>query len=224
MTPEDRERLIVDMLAWSQDWEDDAYRPEFSQSVAQRLATLTPEEYGSVWAGFYAREAEDMEEESQPVDDDPSPVGELIRDLVHFRLWSSGDAPDFDAQLASLNARLDAYAGPVRDYISAEVERLLVSRNLPMVWQHNSSTPTEDLQRAREEAESQLGAVGMLQPMAFPTSVRPYVTLTTETEIILGRLLNPTTTLERLCVAALRGDAVALAALEDGIKQGELTL
>lgn len=175
MTQEEREQLIEDMVGCGRAWEGDTSRPDFPFSVIQRLATLTPEEYESLWAEFQERELVDME------------------------AWaSSGVETDPEEDIEAARGQLFHYA-------------------------FQGDPETEDARRlAAEFVENARRGVGTLQP--YPVSMRPYVALTPETEAILGRLLNPTTTLERLCVAAMRGDAVALAALKDGIKQGELNL
>ena len=176
MTQEEREQLIGDMVGCGRAWEEDYSRPDFPISVIQRLATLTPEEYESLWAEFHERERADLEAwANSGVESDPTEFIDAATGRPVFHYSFQGD-PQTEA------AR----------------------------------------RRAAEFVENARHGVGTLQP--YPVSMRPYVALTPETETLLGRLLNPTTTLERLCVAAMRGDAVALAALEDGIKQGELNL
>jgi hypothetical protein len=175
MTQEEREQLIEDMVGCGRAWEEDYSRPDFPISVIQRLATLTPEEYESLWAEFHERERADME------------------------AWINSGVEDDQTE------DVEEGPGPVFHYA------------------FQGDPQTEEARRlAAEFVENARRGVGTLQP--YPVSMRPYVALTPETEAILGRLLNPTTTLERLCVAAMRGDAVALDALEDGIKQGELNL
>jgi len=236
MEQAERERLIQDMVGCGRAWEEDTSRPDFSLSVVQRLATLTPEEYEAVWAEFQSREEEDMEAGMQVVDTgDVSPMEQLIRDIVAHNLLPSGFSPGvLDAERLELTVRFNAYSEQVQNHIRSEVLRRLQYLGHPMpltwelpgtyittgTWNNRQTDIAADIARVAERAAANTGA-----EMRYITNVnRPHITLTTETEFLLGRLLNPTTTLERLCVAAMRGDAVAFAVLSDGIQQGELTL
>lgn len=239
MEQAERERLIQDMVACGRAWEEDTSRPDFSLLVVQRLATLTPEEYEAVWAEFQSREEEDMEAGMRVVDtEDVSPIEQLIRDIVAHNLLPSGFSPGvLDAERLELTVRFNAYSEQVQNHIRGEVLRRLQYLGHPMpltwelpgtyittgTWNNRQTDIAADIARMAERVvENARTGANVIQPGWW--EMRPPSRLTTETEAILGRLLNPTTTLERLCVAAMRGDAVAFAILSDGIQQGELTL
>lgn len=134
------------------------------------------------------------------------------------------------------------------DEIETEAYRRHLASRQPVTFTTHAATEPITLERLQQSADAMRQAIGAFpdlpEPQATPEQIAElerrvlernryptraitfpaqmsYV-FTPETERMLARLINPATLGERLCRAFLMGDEVALTALVDGIKGGEI--
>lgn len=172
---------------------------------------------------------------------------ELIQEAVWIRRGYNGADRSLDGRYDAYTERFFALSQMEQDHINAEADRRVEAmdgaeldeavRNYQPPTLHSYGAPwtAEDVNAAGFgipapsqtvltvdwEEIARLQRQQLLLPRVPEPEILPF-RLTSETERMLARLINPATLGERLCRAFLMGDEVALQALMDGIKGGEI--